>query len=157
MEMMVDWTKGKRCREQGDLHYYTIFKVQCSVSDKQQCSKTDQLHALPQLRLEAEISAVASSNWLFIPSVNGGQRTDLVDPNVGNTGRTEKSLWASWACSSCMNNSRAAEFSCVWINTMRIHRRCLSEALIFHSVINRWERQSSASLLNIGLRVVRTK
>lgn len=67
------------------------------------------------LNQRSALIAVASPNWLFIPSVNRGQTTVLPDDNVGDAGRivNQNGLWASWARSFCMNNSPAAEFSCV--------------------------------------------
>lgn len=55
----------------------------------------------------------------------------------------QNGLRASWACSSCMNNSHRAEFSSVWINAAGIHRRHFSQALIFSSpALMGGERQS---------------
>lgn len=93
-----------------------------------------------------------------------GPTTVLPDHGAGETGRilnqnglwASWASWASWACSSWINNSGTAEFSCVWINAVRIHWH-LTKALILLPVLDKAERQSWASFFVSRIRGCRYK
>ncbi len=165
LEEAIEMTDRRRCREQNNLQHYTIFQVQCLL----QCFRhavvlkdTPATSSAPAgtWSQRSPVTAVASPNWLFIPSVNRGQTTVLLDDNVGDTERivNQNGLWASWACSSCMNNSHTAEFSSVcgsmqWEFTEDTFLRLWS----FLPAIKRGERHELSISFESGIRGCRNK